>query len=394
MNNIQGRFDGQLSAGLNYGKVLAASLLFTVFPENSIAGRDPEEWDDLPQIDSFSFTKTSVGFSAYGGKHYVLDRLASEIREVTKEQFSVAFGASTKAAKVMKDTGIGSTVALQASTGIVLTTQNAYCSEGEDRKHTLSMNGAPLIDHVAPCHSISAAEIVGNQLWLGTRADGEYGDYPGEGIVVQSMDKGRLLKALGTKQGLTGDLVRAIRFDPFDKTVWISTNQGINEVDQGFRILKSLFFFQELDPTTGAKFSLSPAKRKGDLLASIFMRLQVTDPKKFYEAARTIPAAIQEGGLNEIRYNPNGPSSLEQAFVPKEMNALVPFFIESARSTDQNVRWHARQKMCAFNDQRIIEFLIEQSKQTVTPQQSSDSRSIRWCLEKFTNLGLINAQQK
>jgi len=378
-------------AGRKHGIVVAVLLLCST---TSFGGREPEEWDDLPQFDSISFSQPSVGFTTPEGEHYILDRATSRIQEVTGDLFAQEFAGAIgiKAAEVT-ELGAESTVTLKTSGGKELTTKNAYCDEGRS-EHTLSMNGSLVKDHVQPCTSVSCAEIVGNQLWLGTRYDGELGDLPAEGIVVQSLDKGQLVKSLGTKQGLTGDLIRAIRFDPVDKTIWVTTNEGINEVDPDFRVRRTLFSYQELDPDTGIpKVSLSLTKQKGNPLATVFKELHVLDAKKFYDATRSIPADIRERFMNErnsSNYRPVNATSLEEAFAPKEMNALVPFFIEAARSSDHEVRELALFNICAFNDLRIVDFLIEETS-VPARQQRSDARE---CLDKFLHFGLVSAQQK
>src|SRR5205807_1766244 len=118
--------------------------------------------------------------------------------QVDERYVGAHFPASTgkKPSNVVENRGIGSSVSLTASNGTEFETQNAYCSEGENTQHALSMKGAAIPNHVEPCTSISAVEVVGNQLWLGTRLDGEYGDYPAQGLVVQTMKDGKLLKKL------------------------------------------------------------------------------------------------------------------------------------------------------------------------------------------------------
>jgi len=215
-----------------------------------------------------------VGLATAEGQHFVFDRATGKIQEVTEDLFvqKLAGAIGIPAREETKGIWGALTVTLTTSSGQELTTQDAYGyaygSDCEDSEHSLSMNGAPIEDHVNPFLSVSCAEIVGNQLWLGTRYDGEYGHYPAEGIVVQSLDNGQLVKRLRTNEGLTDDyLIRAIRLDPFGKTVWVSTNQGINEVDQEFRVRRKLFFYHELDPETGSPtVGLSSTKRTSDPL--------------------------------------------------------------------------------------------------------------------------------
>lgn len=382
---LPARPNGSLCAGM-VGVILLSAT-------TSFAGRIPEEWDALPQVDSISFTKTSVGL----GGHIVFDRATSRIEEVSNEKFEQDFAGSIgfDAAEVIDEGGIGSTVLLKTSSGKHFTTTDAACSEGMDTEHSLSLDGHPVKDHVAPCYSISCVEIVGDHLWLGTRYDGEYGEYPADGIVVQTLDGGRLVETLNTKRGLTGDLIRAIRLDPFDKKVWIATNEGINVVDQNFRVAKTFFFYLELDAETATpKVGFSPAKRKSDPLAMKFVGLQVSDPKGLHAAVSSIPVAVQEQFIsesNECQYCPENEVGIDTAFAPKEMNALVPFYIEAARSSNAQARSSALRQMCAFNDPRVVDFLTK-SDLPVAPGQAHDP--VRECLDKFMRFDLLSAQQK
>jgi hypothetical protein len=378
------------SLGTGIGAVCLCFILL-VLPLTAFGGRIPEEWDDLPQVDSISFSKTLVGLTTASGENFIYVRNTNKLRTLDKNQFLQNLGGAVgpRVAEVRKETGIGSLVALKTSGGREFMAQNAYCSEGEESRHGLWLDGQPVKDHVDPCYSISAAEIVNDQLWLGTRVDGEYGDYPAEGIVVQSLDTGRLIRKLGTAQGLTGYLVRTIRVDPFGNTVWVASERGVNEISRDFRIIRSLYFHQDLDPDTGApKVSLVPTWRKSNPLATLFKRLRVSDAKKFYAAASQIPPEMRErfdDNVNEGVYHPANARSAEQAFVPEVMNALVPFVIEAARSPDEQVHTQALYLLCAFNDQRVRDYMVEQSK---TPRLR-DQWLIPPCMEKFRRFGLM-----
>lgn len=375
--------------------VWAACLCFAL-PLTCFGGREPEEWDDLPQAVSMSFSQLSVGLTTSSGKYFVLDRASNELHEFDKNRFLREMGGATgvMAAEVVHDTGTESVVALRTSTGKALITQNAYCGEGEKNRHGLWLDRISVRDHVDPCSSISAAEIVDDQLWLGTRFDGEYGDYPAQGIVVQSLATGRLIKRLTTKQGLTGDLVRTIRLDPYGKTIWVATNRGINEIDLEFRVARSLFFYQDLDPQTGAPtVSLTPSWRTSNPLATLFKQLGVRHATEFYKAAIQIPPAVRQrffDDLNDGSYAPVNARSVEESFAPKEANVLVPFFIEAARSPTEGSRANALAYICSFNDQRVLDFLVEESKALRPPAEMF----IPKCVGKYMRFGLMGGLQQ
>jgi hypothetical protein len=373
-----------------------AALLFSA--TNSPAGRIPEDWDDLPTIDAISFSATSVGLTTFDGENYLLDRSTGRVKKLPRPQFEQHFAGAigVEAAEVQEEKGVESIVALKTSNGTELITQDAYCDEGGS-KHALWMDGVALKNYVAPCVSVSCAEIVGDKFWLGTRYDGEYGDYPGEGIAVQSLDGSVLVRKLSTKEGLTGNLIRVIRLDPFDKTVWVATNEGLDVVAQNFRVQKSLFFSWKVEPESGVPVvGLSPTKQKSDPRAMLFKRMRTSNEEQFYAAAIAIPADVWDRFLHG-KARKDGCSDaqcVDAAFAPNEMNVLVPFYLEDARSSDERIRQAALANLCRFNDQRVIDFVVEQRGLPPEPEWTFKSGFIRSCFDTYTSFGLIPPEQK
>src|SRR5574337_543593 len=225
------------------------TLLLLGLPQWGYAGREPEIWDTLPQIIGTVFSNTSIGFMSSDERYFVLDRASQSFRQVDAALFPQYFPdmSKTMPSETIRESGIGSIVVLRASDGRELKTQNAYCSEGEKIKHRLWIGDTLTKDHVRPCHSVSAIEIVQNLLWLGTRHDGEYGDYPAQGIVIQSLDRAQLITKISSKQGLTGDLIRAIRWDGYTNTIWVTTERGFNQIDGQHKVITARYFYEDLD---------------------------------------------------------------------------------------------------------------------------------------------------
>lgn len=372
--------------------VLSAVFCLGLINRPTEAGRLPEEWDALPQIESFAFTKTSIGLIAGDHSYFILDIKEVTFKAIPETEFKRQFPAPTqRAAEVVNNTGIGSEVRLRTSGALTFFVKNAYCSEGENITHRLSLDGKPLKDFVRPCYSVSAVEVVGDQLWLGTRADGEYGDYPAEGIIIQSLDGKKKIGQISAKNGLTGNLVRAIRLSPVDSLIWVATNQGINAVSQNLKVEKSIYFYQDFDPATGKPTVLASLKpEKNPAIVEFARQLHLADYKPFYSTMRTISPEAIDKFMNEMGglYAPINALIGREAFAPAEVNKLVPFFIEASRSSDKVARAVSLSALCATNDSRAIARFVELRS---APQQydSFESDFVPRCLDKYALFKLL-----
>lgn len=273
-----------------------------------------------------------------------------------------------------------------------LVTRYACCSEGGDITHQLFLDDKPLKDFVQPCHSISAAEQVGGLLWLGTRTDGTYGAFPAEGIVVQTMDGERKIGQISTKDGLTGDLVRAIRISPFDSLVWVATNQGLNAITSHLKIMKSVYFYQDFDPVTGIPtYLISPTPRENPMMVELARQLRLSDYRAFRDIWQSIPKPAAEkivNGMIDSAYNPENTRNGHEAFAPLETNSLAPFFIEASRSRDYPTRYLAYRSLGSLNDPRAIARFVElrsDCRNCLPP----DREMVAEYLDKYAMLGLI-----
>lgn len=369
---------------MRFGAALTSAFLAALFPHPGHAGREPEPWDDLPQVLIIQFSAKDIGLVTSGSGRHALDRKTLALQPLSDQQYARAFGETAEPpAKVLEGDGTHSLVLLRTSRNVEYRTQDAYCSEGEDRGHVLWLAKKRLKSRVDRCASVSALEVVGNQLWLGTRYDGEYGEYPAEGVVVQSMDHGRLLGRVATAQGLTGDLIRTIRWDPYERGMWIATNEGINLVDERLRVKKALYVKQSLGPS-GAVLELTPTKEASNPLVPVLLKLKA-EPHGFFEATRTIPPELQLKGLEVV--------STDSPFVPTEMNVLVPFFISAAQSRDEEARQYALGNALLFDDERLVAYLLELTEQPAEPGDGN-AHAVRWALDKYRQHGLISSDAR
>jgi hypothetical protein len=200
----------------------------------------------------------SVGFISEDHRYFVLNRSSELLQELDENSFFQTFPdwSGKKPSETLKEEENGSNVLLRASNGSEFKTQDANCLIAEELSdHKLWMHEKRITDHVDPCNSISAVEIVGDQLWLGTRSFGEYGEYPAEGVVIQSLQEGNLIKKIDSEVGLTGDLVRVIRIDPYRSNIWVATQQGFNEINRNLKIVNTQYFFEDFDGQQASRLS-------------------------------------------------------------------------------------------------------------------------------------------
>ncbi|MFA6584206.1 MAG: hypothetical protein WCS77_07910 [Elusimicrobiaceae bacterium] len=372
---------------MNYKTLCALLAVAAVVPPCS-AGREPEPWDTLPSFNLISFSSSAVGFAAKGGVCFTLDRADRQLSKITAAQFAAQFTTPTPQNS------------LETSDGAKFTVRDANCSaEGDNSPHALSLDGAVIKDSCKPCSSISAVETAYGLLWLGTRFDGEYGEYPAEGIVVDEFKTGALKARISEKSGLAGDLVRVIRRDPFTGNVWAATNYGINEITPELKVVFAKYMYEDFDPADGAAaIFLSSALLSSNPLAVVGRRLGVSPPEKYYAAALTIPRENWqcfnlEPGFPTEPCKAGYESESGKNFLPKAFNALVPFFLEAASSTDEERRSTAVWLLCQFNDMRVYDFF---SRAERNPHSSSYSDStVKECLGKYESSGLApSAEQK
>lgn len=378
--------------------ILLLLAILLQLPQLSYAGREPEEWDTLPQIENIVFSKTSVGFISRDQRYFVLERTNQILQLIEKDTFLQLFPNwdRKKPSEIIKNEGIGSGVLLRASNGMEFKAKNAYCSEGEDIHHELWMQEKVVVDQAEPCSSISTVEIVGNQLWLGTRYDGEYGDYPAQGVIIQSLREGNIIEKIGNTEGLTGDLIRVIRIDPYSQNIWVITQRGFNEIDKSFKIANAKYFYEDFNPATGKPVVLlSTVAKQSNPFAVVERLLAIKDTKAFYNAVSQIPKQTQaQFSLYNFHagiYLAANIRAVKESFVPKDMNILIPFFIEAAQSGQEQVRLTALSMACMFNDKRIFDFFTNLEK-NIQPH-GPGTWYIRDCLKKYEALGLARNGQ-
>ncbi len=392
----------------------ALSLFLTLLlsSPSAYAGREFETSDPLPDIENIVFSETALGFiplppPSHDQRHFILERVSGTFREIEAESFFKIFPPNqiSPASEEKKDQETGHFTLLHASNGISLKTKSGYCGEGLSIPHQLWSKGEPFPAQVKPCNSIGTFEVVEKNIWLGTYYEGEGGISPGQGIVIHKQDESFLHK-IDQEAGLTSNLIRVIRKDPFEDDIWVVTHLGINKISSDFQILDSQFFYEDFDSTTGVPTIYLSTKPKNDNPFAIVSReLKIENPLTYYQAVQQIPPEIRKrfslymfymysSSISDSPFMPKNTTKrnhLEPSFAPKEVNPLMPFFIRSTYSNNSRTRYLALSNLCMFNDKKLVNFLLDEKRNS--DFNKNERKYIQDCLHKYVKAGLLTRLQ-
>jgi hypothetical protein len=314
--------------------------------------------DIFPYVQKIVFSEKAVGFAAAKSRvagapklYFVLQRNSRVFKEVNAQRFTSIF--PDRGGPKARDSDYRRII-LRASDGTEFRHWSAYCSEnGVGHNKKLAKDKKLIPTHIDICNSIIALEVIGDRLWLGTYRAGEGGHYPGEGVVVQTLDGSKLIKS----QSVAG-AVNMLRLDPFSDRVWVTTRLGIFEMDRNASVVSEGYFYYDFDLPTGQPvLLLVPSIQKSNLLAVVArgLGLAKADEKAFYEAAKSIPKEVIDSFPFYAYF-----MSLQP--FPKEWNVLVPFYIKAVKSAPANTKYGDYIMLCRFDDQRVADFLLEEAK--------------------------------
>lgn len=344
--------------------LVAAAALCCAAP--LYAGMEPSDWDYLPVITEINFTSSTVGFAAQDGRRMVFDKAAQSFRQVEPVEYAALMrGAKGGKAAWPEKNEAGDTVTLiTSSAGVFLETLNKYCDDDKGPAHVLKLGGVVIKDHAAPCDNISSAEIENDRLWLGTRGFGGYGEFPGRGIVVQSLADGSHIKTISRKNGLTSDLVRVVKLDPHTGHIWTATHLGINEISPELEVLYSGYLYEDFDAEGACAVQAAEVPTRNNFVAVFGRLLGVKDKKKYYEAAMTIPPEMLTC-FNVETMTGWPPGHCEAAgalgyssLLPPQFNALAPFVIETADFSPEKI-WGTVKRLCIFSDKAAAALIAD-----------------------------------
>lgn len=373
---------------------ICASVLFMGFAPATYAGIEPSSWDYLPQINEISFTSSTVGFSALDGRRMVLDKDTGAFRQVSSSEYvGIMRGAKGGKAAWPENNDAGDTVTLiTSSAGVFLETVNKYCDDDKGSGHVLKLRGAVIKDQADPCNNISSAEIENGRLWLGTRVLGGYGEFPGKGIVVQSLADGKLIGAISKQEGLTSNLVRAVKLDPYTGYLWATTQLGINQISPELEVLYALYLYEDFDENGICAVQGSTTPANNNFLAIYQRILNVKDKRKFYETAMTIPPETRPcfGVMAlsgwAVGYCPAAGEYPNSRFLPPQFNVLAPFVMEVADFSPEKIGMTVRH-LCIFGDKAVAAMIADHATDEAYAARGGDSGG--QCIYNYKEAGLF-----
>ena len=372
--------------------------IFLPLGQHAVAKRGQKHKNDIPYFRDILFSERSIGFISRkrGTKkvnYFILFRKAASLQPVNKDLFFKSFDYREDIIPAEKQKQF---TILKASNGREYKTKNAYCAEFSRDTHKLWEKERLLKDNVKPCHSISSVEIVGNQLWLATRIDGEGKEYDADGIIIISLEDSKLVGKIDDESGLNGNLVRVIRLDPFSGKIWAATGVGLTVINKNHKVESRNYLYEDFDPDTGKPvFYLTSKFKESILLAVIARQNGAGNTIGYYEVAKKMPKKIRLQFTLHLYKEAYGTQT--KRFLPEEMNVLVPFFIDASNPESDDHTTSPLSFLCSFNDARVLNYFT--SIQIKNPFKDKflyglAIRSARDCIDKYARLGLLDESYK
>jgi len=314
-----------------------------------------QESDVLPEIGYTVFTRDAVGFVSRPNRQigvvfwFSYERQERRLAEIDARQFQARFpGSALKEDPRRSGPGEEEAWSGRTGNGTEYRSKVKYCGEGVENDQRALVVGGRLIRILGrdKCTSVSAVEVLGDQLWLGTAYSGEGGSSEAEGIIVESSGDGRALARIPLK-----GWVNQLRADPFSDEVWAVTEYGIYQLNRKFHVISAGLYYHDFDPSSGEpRLSFSSAATEGNPLSVISRMLPAGQRKGFYEAARAIPKA----DLDQFKlYDFFMCCFYKGRRYPESFRPLLPFFV-GASAQSSGILW--RQAACGFGTPDVAEY--------------------------------------
>ncbi len=222
---MAGSRNGAAAADLIAGiriTVAAIALLIGVLPV--VAGRMPVPSDILPSLSPIEFREGDV---IMGGR-YILRGSEWDGWSAPPLQR----GNDSRGRPV--DARCASSDALFCEGDRDWFSSRAYCGEGSNdqgRLYSYDSNTRTQTNYegaVPRCESIVAGARVGDQLWLASLYSGEYGDYPGSGVIIYDLKAGRLTSSNAPAKYFDSQHLVDIAYQKERRVVWVTSRTAIH----------------------------------------------------------------------------------------------------------------------------------------------------------------------
>ena len=255
----------------------------------------------------------------------------------------------------------------------------SYCSEGLDEHGVLfsySTSSDQVTEHkglIPDCQSVVRAVRVKNEIWFALARPGEYGPYEGSGILIYDT-KTRQSKIL-RPSGLTSAVIRAIAYNPEDKTVWLTTKWGIDRYSIAtetweHRYIKPILTLD--NRITTVLVEDRPGLEHYGVIAHL-QELPITDREGFVKTWKSL----------DLRF------SSEEIWVPVKHKNLLPFYIDALDQLDNDAQFSSLLQAIADHTGADNEIRAVLEKYKNRPMSDRSRDIIVRLLEKF---GIGDAQ--
>jgi len=359
-------------------------------------GSEYSQEDIEPVIVQILFTKSDIGLISkrliqsrkddQDNIYFLLNRNQETGKEVSKNEFMRVFGKRGK--DKLPNYYHDKTQSTSDGTDYEIV-RDGYCkwvkdAAGYKQVHSkgltvqpLKLNGELIKTTANVCNTITTLEHVNGNLWIGTGYSGDHGNGPGQGVIIQRRDNGKLIKNLTAME----DWTSAIRRDPYTPTVWVAASYVIHVVNLEGNPISTYRFYHDFDHVTGRP-TIYLSRKPG--ITNPFALVARAASKKnrlaFYEAAKDIH---QDLWPSFDLYSFYMCCNIDRLRYPVSLNVLVPpLLTEIEEPSVKNLSSHQMfwaQTLCRFDDPRVIAYF--KSKKTI--QDDHLAHMQKTCVRKF-----------
>ena len=381
-------------------RLLAASIAAWLLISPARAGIADDI--SIPVFKELRFSRDSVAIVLPHGT-YTINRKPSFAKQIYQRTLTAQFAEpnSPKLENLTVETGgiIGDRWALPD--GTALESRPGYCGEGQDQALQFSKNGHPIKTFLGTCDRVSSVAVRDQQLWLGSVSPGEWGDGPGSGVIVLSLQTDELIAQILPKRDLADGFVQLVQVDPFTNDVWIATRTALHRVHR-LKVIDRWYVSEQFSTNGKTTYEISTKRRASSPWAIWARSTGIINPDELWKRMRAQPklrdrlrfAYDEEGYFFSVDGSKLEPIYQPGGSLPKDVPASWPsdfgWLMDSLMTTLQrapsitdgslpDTTYRALQQLCFFKDQRVIPFVL--GWQQTRSGGSNLERAVAACLQ-------------